>query len=114
MAAAAAAIGTAVSFPSSKSSASLPTKTSFVSPQRIFLNKKNNQKSLYILLLVYLQSTQEACSYGGRVKAQVTTEVPVKEVEGVKERGRSNSCQQIQTKGPLHWSMPLEQQDHWR
>ena len=40
MAAAAAAIGTAVSFPSSKSSASLPTKTSFVSPQRIFLNEK--------------------------------------------------------------------------
>ncbi|CDY57760.1 BnaC02g45020D [Brassica napus] len=84
-AAAAAAIAAAVSFPSSKSSSSLPTKTSFVSPQRIFLNNK---------------STREACSYGGIVKAQVTTEVPVKVVKESKKQEEGIVVNKFKPKDP--------------
>ncbi|RID77046.1 hypothetical protein BRARA_B03989 [Brassica rapa] len=82
-AAAAAAIGAAVSFPSSKSSSSLslPTKTSFVG-------------------FSSTTSTREACSYGGRVKAQVTTEVPVKVVKESKKQEEGIVVNKFKPKDP--------------
>ncbi|KAH0900378.1 hypothetical protein HID58_049946 [Brassica napus] len=59
--------------------------TSFVSPQRIFLNNK---------------STREACSYGGIVKAQVTTEVPVKVVKESKKQEEGIVVNKFKPKDP--------------
>nr|VDD28765.1 unnamed protein product [Brassica oleracea] len=84
---AAAAIGAAVSYPSSKSS-SLPSKTSFVSPQRIFLNNKST--------LCY----REACIYRGRVKAQVSTEAPVKVAKESKKQEEGIVVNKFKPKDP--------------